>query len=602
MTRRWNRVLGAALAVFAAAMAAHGHVGDHPSIHDTVAGVVERMRTTLPGEELPAITPEKAAAFLTAEEKRILGAEYLLFTVDAPVIVTVIRDARLGDEPFWLQERGFAPTGEEVRVGSRVFDTWEKAFDAGEIGLGVNSLSGGGDHYFVAVRPREPGASVDVTDVYPGYHETEVLRVGARGHFDRSETIDALPASIDGAIGILGTNDRRREAQLTSLFRTTLHPASERPDHVVLTWSDDPRTTQTIQWRTSADVRSGALAYQKKAEYRAFAAKAPREVAATTERMETPDVVNDPAVNRHAVTLSGLAPDTTYVYSIQAGADGDWTEPAEFTTAPAETKPFSFVYMGDAQNGLQRWGSVIQGAHRRRPDAAFYVMAGDLVNRGGERDDWDLFFEMAEGVYDRRPVVPALGNHEYQNGDPSMYLRMFTLPTNGPSTLEPEKAYALRYSNALFLVLDSNQPADSQTGWIEEQLSTTDATWKFVVYHHPAYSSSPTRDNPEVREKWGALFDKYHVDMALQGHDHAYLRTYPMKAGERAASPAEGTIYVVSVSGTKYYELGDFEYTEHGMANTSTYQVLDIQVSGDRLVYRAYDVDGELRDTFVIEK
>ena len=31
-------------------------------------------------------------------------------------------------------------------------------------------------------------------------------------------------------------------------------------------------------------------------------------------------------------------------------------------------------------------------------------------------------------------------------------------------------------------------------------------------------------------------------------------------------------------------------------------QVLDIQISGNRLVYRAYDIDGNLKDEFVIEK
>jgi hypothetical protein len=122
------------------------------------------------------------------------------------------------------------------------------------------------------------------------------------------------------------------------------------------------------------------------------------------------------------------------------------------------------------------------------------------------------------------------------------------------------------------------------------------------VYHHPAYSSSPTRNNPEIRKLWGDLFDKYHVDLALQGHDHAYLRTYPMRDGRPTDTTAEGTVYIVSVSGTKYYDQGEFDYTEVGMTRTSTYQVLDIQISGDRLVYRAYDIDGDLRDDFVIEK
>src|SRR5690606_1062891 len=132
-------------------------------------------------------------------------------------------------------------------------------------------------------------------------------------------------------------------------------------------------------------------------------------------------------------------------------------------------KPFSFVYMGDAQSGLETWGDLVHNAFKARPDAAFYIMAGDLVNRGAERNDWDTLFENAQGVYDRRQLVPALGNHEYQGGNPELYLRQFDLLKNGPSTIEPEKAYAFTYSNALFVVLDSNLPAAQQAEWLEEQ-------------------------------------------------------------------------------------------------------------------------------------
>ena len=68
------------------------------------------------------------------------------------------------------------------------------------------------------------------------------------------------------------------------------------------------------------------------------------------------------------------------------------------------------------------------------------------------------------------------------------------------------------------------------------------------------------------------------------------------------ASPKEGTVYIISVSGTKMYKQDAHDYTEFGMSNVATYQVLDIQISGNRLVYRAYDIDGRLRDELVIEK
>ncbi len=106
----------------------------------------------------------------------------------------------------------------------------------------------------------------------------------------------------------------------------------------------------------------------------------------------------------------------------------------------------------------------------------------------------------------------------------------------------------------------------------------------------------------DVRNLWTPIFDKYHVDLALQGHDHAYLRTYPMRDQKRVATTKDGTVYVISVSGTKHYDQKPHEYTEVGFTKVSTYQVLDIQIAGNRLVYRAHDVDGRVRDEFVIEK
>ena len=105
-----------------------------------------------------------------------------------------------------------------------------------------------------------------------------------------------------------------------------------------------------------------------------------------------------------------------------------------------------------------------------------------------------------------------------------------------------------------------------------------------------------------MRESWGEVFDKYQVDIALTGHDHAYLRTFPMRDGERVASASDGTYYIVSVSGKKYYEQEPQDYAEMAFANVSTYQIIDITTNPDRLVYRCYDFDGVLRDELTIEK
>ncbi|MDA1190766.1 MAG: metallophosphoesterase, partial [Candidatus Poribacteria bacterium] len=56
------------------------------------------------------------------------------------------------------------------------------------------------------------------------------------------------------------------------------------------------------------------------------------------------------------------------------------------------------------------------------------------------------------------------------------------------------------------------------------------------------------------------------------------------------------------VSGIKMYEQDPRDYTEVGFTNIATYQLLDIQLDGDRLHYKAFDIDGELKDEFEIVK
>lgn len=603
LLRSIRSVFALGLSLFAlTSVRVQAHVGNHPSVHDTVAGIIERMKKEMPADQLREVTLAQVENFLTPKEREILANEHINFKVNVPVRVTVLHDAKLANDPFWLAERGFKATGVSVKEGKNVFDAWEKNFPAGEIGLGVHALTGSGNHYLVTLTPTNPTDKVEVTDLYPGNLRLAEFRSGVEPYVDQIDVLHSVPGELAGQTLIQVDADREEAAKLINIFRWTQYPATEKPDQIVLTWSDDPKTSQTIQWRTSTKIKKGFVSYAKKADFNRFNPRKPIRVAAVTTKLETPTLLNDPLVHRHTAVLRNLEPGTTYVYSVGDGSESGWTELAEFTTAPAGTQPFSFVYMGDAQNGLDRWGSLVHNAFRSRPDAAFYVMAGDIINRGAERNDWDSFFYNAAGIYDRRTLVPALGNHEYQGGSPRLYLEQFALPHNGPGTIPPECAYSFEYGNALFVVLDSNLSAKAQTQWLEERLSQTKATWKFAVYHHPAYSSGGNRDNLEVRTEWVPLFDKYHVDLALQGHDHAYLRTYPMKGNQRVADPKTGTIYIISVSGTKHYSQAKHDYTEFGMTNVSTYQVLDLQISGNRLIYRAYDTEGKLRDEFVIEK
>ena len=205
-------------------------------------------------------------------------------------------------------------------------------------------------------------------------------------------------------------------------------------------------------------------------------------------------------------------------------------------------------------------------AHLRHPSIDFILLAGDLVDRGNERSNWDHFFLRAAGVFDRVPLMPCVGNHEYLDVGPRLYRAFFELPRNGPSGFAPDLAYHFEAGDACFAVLDSTLTAydtcaaRQQADWLERVLSQTRATWKFVMLHHPIYPSHPWRDIPALRERLVPIFDKHHVDFVLQGHDHAYQRTYPLRGGARARTPADGTIYLMAVSGDKFVEQTDRPY------------------------------------------
>ena len=247
-----------------------------------------------------------------------------------------------------------------------------------------------------------------------------------------------------------------------------------------------------------------------------------------------------------------------------------------------------FLYLGDAQTGLQNWGRLLEAASQRHPNVDFILLAGDLVDRGNERTNWDHFFLRAAEVFDRVPLMPCVGNHEYLDMGPRLYRAFFELPRNGPAGIDSDLVYHFECGDACFAVLDSTMAvcdpelARRQADWLDTTFQNTHATWKIVLFHHPVYPSHPWRDTPALREHWVPIFDKHDVDLVLQGHDHAYLRTYPLRNHRRVDRAGEGTIYVIAVSGDKFVEQAPRDYIEVGESGVSTYQTIDIDVRSNR--------------------
>ncbi|MBC8245475.1 MAG: fibronectin type III domain-containing protein, partial [Verrucomicrobia bacterium] len=341
--RKLRRHAALAALLFSTALG-QAHVGEHPSVHDTVAGIIDRFRKTIPLQELMTMDAAKAKSLLTEKELHILSTQHVIFRVNVPVKVIIIRDAAMGDKPFWLKDRGFAPMGFKITLQGTEVDFWMKDFEAGRIGLGVNSLTGGNTHYIAALMPLKKETKLEVTELYPGQLRVGTLTDGLQPFVDRPEAmpkLPVLPGVLSGLAVIRTQNESRDDAKLINLFHNTKHPALAKPDQVALTWSGDPQTTQTIQWRTGPSVAKGEVQWVKKSDYTRFQPTQPERTKAATFKLEDANLVNDPVAHRHTATLTGLEPDTDYLYSVGDGSGDGWSELAEFTTAPGRTEPFS---------------------------------------------------------------------------------------------------------------------------------------------------------------------------------------------------------------------------------------------------------------------
>jgi hypothetical protein len=190
----------------------------------------------------------------------------------------------------------------------------------------------------------------------------------------------------------------------------------------------------------------------------------------------------------------------------------------------------------------------------------------------------------------------------------------FTLPMNGAQGFK-ESTYFLDIQGTRVIGLNSDPATGNdearavQTAWLDSVLTHNPNRWTVVTFHHPMFSSSEGRDNPELRASWKSLFDEHHVDLVLQGHDHTYARgrAENLTQGVNARSPIGGTVYVNSVSGAKMYEIKPDAWEayepvamERSAENTQLFQV--IHVDGDTLRFHAYTVTGELYDAFELVK
>ncbi|MFD7886066.1 purple acid phosphatase family protein [Streptomyces bauhiniae] len=380
-------------------------------------------------------------------------------------------------------------------------------------------------------------------------------------------------------------------------------PAPRRTEHVDgalaapfgrhLAWGNDPRTEVTVSWQVPVAVKRPFI------RIGAHPWDLSRKIDAEVRTLHTPAGVG--ASGDHIqyyvhARLSHLRPGQTYYYGV--GHHGfDPAEPhllgtlGTFTTAPAHKAPFTFTAFGDEGVGYH---GLANNALILGQNPAFHLHAGDIAygdpagagkttDTGFDSRTWDQFLHQTESVAKQIPWMPAYGNHDMEawyspNGYGGEEAR-WSLPDNGPDPAELPGVYSFVYGNTAVISLDANDisyeiPANlgisggTQTTWLEAQLkkfrAARDVDFVVVFFHHCAYCTSTAHASEGgVRQEWVPLFEKYTVDLVINGHNHQYERTDVIKG--------DTVVKKLPVGGTAYPETEGVVYVTAGAAGRSLY-------------------------------
>lgn len=361
----------------------------------------------------------------------------------------------------------------------------------------------------------------------------------------------------------------------------------EREPQDLLPYLEMPTSdSMTITWRTSTE-KDGAVLYGIRPSL----------------DME----VSDPTpVERHSFTLTGLLPDTEYTYQAYSN-DEPVGEVYSFRTAPREAVPFLFAVVGDTMYSepekLQIEENILED------DPSFVVHVGDFVGEmGGYQESlWrEHYFEDYADLLCRIPVIPILGNHEYQGvimvffsipGAAPLFHDYFTLPKN-------ERWYSFDWANCHFVMLDANIPEDLKEGgeqldWLVQDLEQStdgikDPDWIFACWHEPAFSSGMGQFDlmgENLRNNVVPLMEQYGVDIVFYGHDHFYERSFK-----------DGVTYIVSGGGGAAPHPILDKVNPYSQVTVDSYQYMRVSVNGLLVQVESVDTLTTVLDSFTLEK
>ncbi|MCG7297360.1 fibronectin type III domain-containing protein [Corynebacterium afermentans] len=330
-----------------------------------------------------------------------------------------------------------------------------------------------------------------------------------------------------------------------------------------------------------SDATQANVSWQSKTNELQYLEYWPADNAADKTSVESPRGEYNAAIfYPHEATMTGLEPDTEYVYRV-GNDDRGWSEERTLTTGE-DSDSWSFLAMADAQIGVDAkideqsaaWNKAVNVATGEHPDSAFLMHLGDQVEGWGAAVKQLEEFTAPEALQNYRLAV-LKGNHETYTRDRHFQDTYFLPNEDGASA-----NYFFNYNNVLFIGLDGNRTSaadiEAHSKFVNDAIADhgADADWVMVGIHQAPFSQGTHYTDDDVvrlREQLTPKLSEAGVDLVLSGHDHIYTRTHLMngfdpvipegaaKSGDVLIPEDNEVLYLTSTTATggKYYDFQD---------------------------------------------
>ena len=195
---------------------------------------------------------------------------------------------------------------------------------------------------------------------------------------------------------------------------------------------------------------------------------------------------------------------------------------------PAGDENWSFVVIGDVQQGYGVFGKLAKSIGNISPVPCAAFSCGDIMLRAGNEVEWVNFHRYSSPITDKMPLYIARGNHDGNDPASEEILRENMVHDGG------HFYYSQRFNRAIFFILDTEIRREEgsisgiQLSWLADQLDSAQADPQlrdiFLIMHRPLFPQGFHRGSDLLNaDALHALFlshDK--VRAVFAGHDHLF--------------------------------------------------------------------------------